>query len=71
MGEIVTTIFSSFVSVITNIATGIKSAFDTILWVDPAAPTKELSDIAKFGFIFLGVSLAIGIVYAAVRLIRR
>ena len=79
MGEIVKNIFSSFTDVISGLAGGIQSAFSHILWkgvTDAQGATtyvaeNGLSDVAQFGFIFLGVSLAIGLVYGAVRLIRR
>lgn len=79
MGEIVKSIFTSFTDVITSLAGGIQSAFSHILWKGVAdsqgamtyVSANGLSDIAQFGFIFLGVSLAIGLVYGAVRLIKR
>lgn len=71
MGEIVTQIFQGFTDTIRNLAQGIKDAFVNIIYVDPTAETKVLSDLAQFGFLFLGISLAIGLVYGAVRLIRR
>ena len=71
MGDIITQIFQGFTDTITNLAQGIKDAFVNIIYVDPTAETKVLSDLAQFGFLFLGISLAIGLVYGAVRLIRR
>lgn len=79
MGEIVKNIFSSFTDVIGGLASGIQSAFSHILWkgvtdaqgVTTYVAENGLSDVAQFGFIFLGVSLAIGLVYGAVRLIKR
>ena len=71
MGDIVQQIFSGFTETITNFATGIKDAFMQMIYTDPAAETKTLSALAEFGFVFLGISLAIGLVYGAVRLIRR
>lgn len=71
MGDIVTKIFSSFTDTISNLAQGIKSAFENILYVDPLAETKVLSSVAEFGFVMLGISMAIGLVYTAVRLIKR
>lgn len=79
MGEIVKSIFSSFTSVITSMASGIQNAFSSILWKGVAdgeglvtyVSANGLSDVAQFGFIFLGVSLAIGVIYGAVRLIKK
>ncbi len=71
MTDIVTKIFSGFSTTITSFAKGIKDAFLNILYEDPTAETKVLSSVAEFGLVFLGISLAIGLVYTATRLIRR
>ena len=71
MSDIVNAIFSGFTETISNFASGIKDAFMQIIYVDPTAETKVLSSLAQFGFLFLGISLAIGLVHMAVRLIRR
>lgn len=70
MGEMVSTIFSSFSEVITGLATGIKDAFGAILWQDPTASEKAISDPVKFALIFGGVALASGLVMGAFRWIR-
>lgn len=70
MTSLITELFSAFTSTITGLAGGIKDAFMNILYVDPSASTLVISDLAKFGFIMLGFSLAIGLVYGAIRLIR-
>jgi len=70
MGEMVSTIFTSFNDVITNLAGGIKNAFVQILYQDPEAATKTLSDPVKFALIFAGVALASGLVMGAFRWIR-
>lgn len=71
MGTLITEIFTGFSEAIKGIAGGIKDAFMNILYVDPSAEALVISDFAKFGFVMLGLSLAIGLVYGAVRLIRR
>ncbi len=71
MTDIIKNIFSGFSETIKGLAGGIKDAFLNILYVDPSASEKVLSDVAQFGFLFLGLSMAIGLVYGAVRLIRR
>lgn len=70
MGDIITTIFSSFSDVITNMATGIKDAFMNILYVDPMATEKVISDPVKFGLILVGMSMAVGLVMGALHFIR-
>ena len=71
MGEIVTTIFESVGGVITGIVGSIKDAASELIYKDPAATTKEFSDIFQFGLTFLGISIATGIAYTVFRLIRR
>lgn len=71
MGTLIKEIFTGFSEAIKGLASGIKDAFMQILYVDPAAETLVVSEFAKFGFVMLGLSLAIGLVWGAVRLIRR
>lgn len=70
MGDIVTKIFTGFTDTIKNLAGGIKDAFLQIFYVDPTAETKVLSGVAEFVLVMLGISMAIGLVYGAIRLIR-
>lgn len=71
MSDLFSELFSAFGDTISGLANGIKDAFLNIIFVDPDAATREISDIAKFGFLMLGLSMAIGLVYGAFRLIRR
>lgn len=70
MGEMVKKIFTSFTDVITNLSTGLKSAFTNIVYEDPTATEKVLSAPVEFVLITVGISLAVGLVYGAFRLIR-
>ena len=70
MGEMVNTIFSSFTDVISGLSNGIKTAFVNILYQDPDASEKVISDPVKFALIFAGVALASGLVMGAFRWIR-
>lgn len=70
MGEMVSTIFESFNDVIVGLADGIKTAFVNILYQDPEAAEKVISDPVKFALIFAGVALASGLVMGAFRWIR-
>ena len=70
MGEMVKKIFTSFTDVITNLSSGLKSAFTNIIYEDPAATEKVLSAPVEFVLIFAGVSLAVGLVYGAFKLIK-
>lgn len=71
MGELFSELFSAFSDTISGLANGIKDAFLNIIFVDPDAATRQVSDLAKFGFLMLGLSMAIGLVYGAFQLIRR
>lgn len=71
MSELITTLFSSFTTAITSLGTGIKDAFMNVLYVDPSASQPVISELAKFGFLTAGLAMAIGLVYGAVRLIKR
>lgn len=70
MGDIVSKIFTGFTQTITNLAKGIKDAFVNLIYEDPTAETKVLSTFAEFGLVFLGISIAIGLVYTTTRIIR-
>lgn len=70
MGEMVSTIFSSFSEVIEGLSSGIKTAFVNIIYEDPEAATKVLSAPIQFALIFAGVALASGLVMGAFHWIR-
>jgi hypothetical protein len=71
MSELLSEIWTSFTTTIGGLANGIKEAFLNIIYVDPDATTRVVSDVAKFGFVMLGLSMAIGLVYGAFKMIRR
>lgn len=71
MNALLTNLFDGFTSSISNIASGLKTAFGNIIYVDPAASTPVVSDIAKFGFIMLGFGMAIGVVRLVTHIIAR
>ena len=68
--QFVTKIFSGFTETIKGLSGGIKDAFTNVIYVDPAASEKVMSDVAEFGFIAGGVTLAIGVVWGTFRFIR-
>lgn len=70
MAELINQIFTGFTDAIRGIASGLKDAFEQIIYVDPTATQKVLSDFAKFAFIMMGLSLAFSIVFLIVRKIR-
>lgn len=70
MAELINQIFTGFTDAIKGIAGGLKNAFEEIIYVDPSATEKVLSDFAKYAFIMMGLSLAFSIVFLIVRKIR-
>lgn len=70
MGDLITQMFSSFSTVITGLATGIKDAAANLIYVDPAAEQKVLSDVIQFIFIIAGLSIAMTVFFMVFRLIR-
>ena len=70
MGELITTMFSAFTDTITGISTGVKDMFMNLLYEDPTSSVLVLSDFAKFGFLMMGLSMALGLGYFIIRKIR-
>lgn len=71
MGQIVSTLMTGVSEVITIMTGAIKDAATALIWQDPTAETKVLSDVMQFGLVMAGVSIAMGIGYMVFRLIRR
>jgi hypothetical protein len=69
--QIVDAIFSPLEGVVEGMTKGITTAFEHLLWQDPAAEVKVLSDVAQFGLVFLGVGIVTGLVYLGFKLLRR
>lgn len=70
MGELITTMFTSFGDVISGLAGGVKDMFMNIIYVDPSASELVVSDFAIFGFMMAGLSMALGLGYFIIRKIR-
>lgn len=71
MLEIIETIVGSFTGIITGFTSGITEGFSQLIYTTTTEGDKVLSDFAKFGFVFIGLGMAVGIVYFIVKLIRR
>ena len=71
MDSIVTKFASGFTGMIQPLATGIKTGFSNLLYVDPAAEVKVLSDVAEVGLVMGGIALAVGLVMGVFHLIRK
>ena len=70
MSELITAIFSTFTVVIQGLATGLKTAFSQLLYVDPAAEHPVFSPMVLFIFTLAGLGLATGILYKMFGLIK-
>lgn len=69
--NIITTITDVLTSMITGLGGALKTAVSTLIWQDPAATTKSLSDLAVFVLTFLGIGIATSAVYFIFRLIKK
>lgn len=71
MGNIVTKFGEGFSGIISPLAEGIKNGFSNLLYQDPTAEVKVLSDVAEVGLIVGGMALAIGLVMGIFHLVRK
>lgn len=71
MEAIITAFFTAVQSAVSNLPAAINGMFSHLLWVDPAATTKQLTDISQFCFVVLGLGLVLGIGKFCMSLIRR
>lgn len=63
MTELIQEMFSSFSIVIEGLAEGLKTAFEQLIYVDPAASEKVFSPLVIFVFVLAGLGVATGILY--------
>lgn len=70
MSELITAIFSTFTTVIQGLASGLKTAFSQLLYVDPTASDPTFSPMVLFIFTLAGLGLATGILYKMFGLIK-
>lgn len=70
MSQLITDLFSSFPTVVTALAKGIKDAFGELVWADPSASTKVISDPLQFIVLFGGVTLGVGLLWGTFSMIR-
>ena len=68
MGELISTIFESFTTVITGLSTGLQSAFTSLIYANGESGT--FSPLVLFLFTMAGVGLAAGILYKIFGLIK-
>lgn len=70
MAELFSYLWTTLTETITNLAGGIKDTFLNLMYVDPEAETKVISEFAKFGFALFGLSFGIGLVWIIVKKIK-
>lgn len=70
MSQLLTLLFESFTTVVTGLAGGIKDSVSHLVYKDPDASVKELSDAVQFIFIIAGLSIAMTVFFMVFRLIR-
>jgi hypothetical protein len=67
VAEITTAITSAFTQLLTGVGTAIVGLFDKLVYPEVSAGVHELTVFAKWGFVMLGLSLAIGLIIGTVR----
>jgi hypothetical protein len=65
--EIISNITGAFSELMTSMTSAIGDGFSALLLTDDG----KLSNLAQFGLVFIGVGLAIGLVWFVVGLIRK
>ena len=68
--NLVTEMFSSFKTVITELSGGLKDAFVNLVYVDPAVENPEFSPVILFVFTMAGIGIATGILYKIFGMVR-
>ena len=70
MEGIVQKFTSGFTGMLEPLADGLKNGFSHLIYVDPSAEVKALSDVAEVGLIVGGMALAVGIVMGIFHFVR-
>lgn len=71
MTDLITQLFATMQAAITGFITAFKDGFGELLYVDPAAVTPEISPLALFSFVMIGLGLGLGVVTTIIGMIRR
>ena len=71
MESIVTKFGTGFKDIVSPLTEGIKTGFSNLIYVDPAAEVKVLSDLAEVGLIVGGACAAIGLIFGMFHLVRK
>ena len=68
--EIISNITGSFSELMTNMISALSSGFDALVWTTNESGAKELSSLATYGLVFIGIGLAVGLVWFVTGLIK-
>lgn len=71
MTELITQLFATLNTALLGMVEALKDGFANLIYVDPTALTPEISPLALFGFIMVGLSMGIGLVYTVFKMIKR
>ena len=73
MSELISVMFSGVSDTVVGLATGIKDMFMNLLFEvgeNGVPDVTQLSEFGKYGFLMMGVSLALGLGYVIINKIR-
>ena len=70
MGDLIQAFGDGFTGMLEPMATGIKTGFTHLIYQDPAAESRVLSDLAQVGMLIGGAACAIGLIFGMFRMVR-
>lgn len=70
MGALITQMFESMTSAVQGFGKAMKEGLLTLIYVDPTATERVVSDLGIFMFSMIGISLGIGLIFSIFKLIK-
>lgn len=71
MTDLITTLFATMQEAISGFILAFKDGFSELLYIDPTVASPEISPLALFSFIMIGLALGLGVVTTIIGMIRR
>ena len=71
MSQLVSNLFESFKVVVGDLASGINTGFNNLIYVDPSAADPVFSPLVEFIFTVGGIGLGVGILFGIFGLVKR
>ena len=68
--EIISSITGAFSSLMTGMIDALTNGFDALVWTTNADGARELSSLATYGLCFIGVGLALALVWYVIGLVK-